>query len=203
MSTFRVRHLAAAAALAVAGALPAHAVEFVYTGVLNAANESPPVVSDGVGLGIVTLNPSSFTMRVQTVFFGLTGNVTVAHIHCCTAIPGEGNVGVASTTPTFPGFPAGGTSGFYDQTFDMLQASSWNAAFVNNNGGSFESAFAALQAGLDGGSAYLNIHSTFAPGGEIRGFLLAPIPEPSTYALMALGLAAVGVAAKRRRQTAA
>lgn len=30
----------------------------------------------------------------------------------------------------------------------------------------------------------------------------APIPEPSTYALMLLGVAAIGVAARRRRQTA-
>lgn len=183
---------------ALLAATPGWAVQTVYTTTLNGANEAPPVVSDGVGLGIVTLDDSSFTMRVQTVFFGLTGNVTVAHIHCCTAAPGAGTSGVATPTPTFPGFPAGGTSGAYDVTFDMLQASSWNAAFVNNNGGSFASAFAALQAGLDAGSAYLNIHSTFAPSGEIRGFLAAPIPEPGTYALMALGLAGVGFVARRR-----
>jgi hypothetical protein len=203
MTAFRLRHLAAAAAVTIAGILPAHAFELVYTATLDGASEAPPVVSNGIGLGIVTLNPNSFTMRVQTVFFGLTGDVTVAHIHCCTAVPGEGNIGVASPVPSFPGFPAGGTSGFYDQTFDMLQASSWNAAFVNNNGGTFQSAFAALQSGLDAGSAYLNIHSTFAPGGEIRGFFAAPIPEPSTYALMALGLAGVGLVARRRRQAAA
>lgn len=190
------------AATLMAGA-QAMALPTVYTTTLNGANESPAVISDGIGLGIVTLDNSSFTMRVQTVFFGLTGNVTVAHIHCCTPVPGAGNVGVASTTPTFPGFPAGGTSGAYDVTFDMLQPTSWNTAFVTNNGGSFTSAFAALQSGMNAGSAYLNIHSTFAPGGEIRGFFAPPIPEPGTYALMALGLAAVGFAARRRRVGAA
>ena len=79
------------------------------------------------------------------------------------------------------------TSGSYDQTFDMTAASSFNATFVTNNGGTPASAFAALRAGMDAGKAYLNIHSSFASGGEIRGFL-APIPEPESYALMLAGL---------------
>jgi hypothetical protein len=202
MTGFRIRHLAWAAALASAAAvLPAQATQIVYTTTMTGPNESPPVASDGVGLSIVTIDTASFTMRVQAVFTGLTGTVTVAHIHCCTAVPGAGNVGVATPTPSFPGFPTGVTTGFYDVTFDMLQASSWNAAFITNNGGTPASAFAAFVSGMNGGSAYLNIHSTFAPGGEIRGFYApnAPIPEPGTYALMALGLAGVAFAARRRR----
>jgi len=202
MTAFRLRHLAAAAALAATAALlPAHATQIVYTTTMTGANEAPPVVSDGVGLSIVTIDTASFTMRVQAVFTGLTGTVTVAHIHCCTAVPGAGNVGVATPTPSFPLFPTGVTTGFYDTTFNMLQTSSWNAAFITNNGGTTSSAFAALVAGMNAGSAYLNIHSTFAPGGEIRGFYAPnlPIPEPGTYALMALGLAGVVVAARRRQ----
>jgi len=201
MHAFRPLLIAAAAALALGvSSLPAHAVIKVYTTTLTGANESPPVVSDGIGLGVVTMNSDNFTMRVQTAFFGLTGNVTVAHIHCCTAVPGMGTVGVATTTPTFADFPAGNTFGFYDKTFDMLAGTSWNAAYVNNNGGSFESAFAALLAGLDSGSAYLNIHTTFAPGGEIRGFLTNPIPEPGTYALMGAGLLLLGAAVRRQQR---
>lgn len=206
MMTFRLRPLVAAAALvAVAALLPAHATQIVYTTTMTGPNESPPVMSDGVGLSIVTIDTSSFTMRVQAVFTGLTGTVTVAHIHCCTAVPGAGNVGVATPTPSFPGFPTGVTTGFYDQTFNMLQASSWNAAFITNNGGTPITAFAAFVNGMNAGSAYLNIHSTFAPGGEIRGFYAPnlPIPEPGTYALMALGLAGVVVAARRKKATQA
>ena len=56
------------------------------------------------------------------------------------------------------------------QTFDMTQASSYNPAFVTLNG-SFGAAEAALLAGLHAGTAYLNIHTSMFPGGEIRGFL--------------------------------
>jgi hypothetical protein len=151
--------------------LGVQAAPVVYTAPLDGASESPPVLSDGVGFAVVTLDAAAFTMRVEAGFSDLTGNVTVAHIHCCTTEPGSSTAGVATTVPTFPGFPAGVTSGDYDQTFDMLQAGSWNPNFVNNNGATVASAFAVLKAGLDGGKAYLNIHTEFAPGGEIRGFL--------------------------------
>jgi hypothetical protein len=50
------------------------------------------------------------------------------------------------------------------------------------------------------GMAYFNIHSSFAGGGEIRGFLqLVTAPEPGMLALF--GLAAVAVGFARRRRT--
>src|SRR5262249_10918988 len=75
------------------------------------------------------------------------------------------------TTPTFTGFPLGVTSGTYDHTFDTLSASSYNPAYVTAHGGTAAGAEAALAACLSAGGAYLNIHSTVDPGGEIRGFL--------------------------------
>jgi hypothetical protein len=93
------------------------------------------------------------------------------------------------------------TAGSYDQIFDMSLASSWNAPFITNNGGTPLSAFTAFFAGVENGKAYLNIHSTQFPGGEIRGFL-EPIPEPGTYALMAVGLAMMGWLGRRRLREA-
>lgn len=180
-----------------AAALPAVAHTQIYSTTLSGANENPSNASLGSGAAVVTVDLDLFTMRLQTTFAGLSGNVTAAHIHCCTTAPG--NVGVTTQTPSFVGFPLGGTFGSYDNTFDMTLASSYNSAFITANGGTVSTAFSALVTGLDAGRSYLNIHSTFAPGGEIRGFL-APVPEPETYALMLSGLALMGWVARRQKR---
>lgn len=181
-------------------AMPALAHEQVYTAVLSGAAENPVNASLGGGAGVVTFDLDLLTMRLQTTFAGLSGNVTVAHIHCCAAP--LSNAGVATQTPSFTGFPVGATFGSYDRTFDMTLASSYNAAFITANGGTVSTAFSALVAGLDAGRAYLNIHSTFAPGGEVRGNFVAVVPEPETYALFLGGLAIVGWVVRRRERVA-
>jgi hypothetical protein len=98
-------------------------------------------------------------MRVQVNFAGLLGTTTASHIHCCTAIPSAGTAAVATTVPTFTGFPLGVMSGTYDHTFDMTLLSSYNPAFVSLNGGTAASAEAALFSGMLAGTEYLNIHT--------------------------------------------
>jgi hypothetical protein len=56
---------------------------------------------------------------------------------------------------------------------------------------------ARLMANLTSGQAYFNIHSSTFGGGEIRAFV-TQVPEPGTWAMMALGLAAVAGVARRR-----
>lgn len=172
-------------------ALPAGAVQILYFTNLTGGNDS-----QGTGTSLVTVDDAALTMRVQAAFEGLTGTTTVSHIHCCVDAPG--NVGVATPVPSFPGFPQGVTSGSYDQTFDLTLASSFNPAFVNSNGGTVDSARAALLAGLAAGRAYLNIHTSFRPGGEIRGFYARAVPEPGALVLLALGLLAVAITLRRR-----
>jgi hypothetical protein len=137
---------------------------------ISPANENPShaALSTASGTGTVTYDVAAHTMKVDVTFTGLTTPNTAAHIHCCVASPG--NIGVATTVPTFTGFPGGVTSGTYSHTFDMTLASSYNPAFVSAEG-SVANAEAALLAGLQAGTAYLNIHSMMFGGGEMRGFL--------------------------------
>jgi hypothetical protein len=165
------------------------------------ATLSPEVLgATGSGTVQVIYDDVAQTLSIDSSFSGLSGTTTVAHIHCCVAVPGVGTVGVAVTPGTLPGFPVGVSSGSYSSgPLDLTLVGTFTAGFVTTfAGGVLANAEAALVAGMDAGTAYFNVHSTAFPPGEIRGFL-APIPEPSTYALMALGLAAVGAVARRRR----
>jgi len=179
-------------------AAPAAAVPAVFTAELNGATEEPPTNSPATGNATVTIDTDLGTMRVQESFSGLTSGNIASHIHCCTTEPGIGNVGVATTVPTFTDFPAGQTTGTYDHTFNMLDASSYNPSFITSHGGTANSAFDAFVTAMNAGSTYANIHTEPFPSGEIRGFL-APIPEPETYAMFLAGLALMGAVARRRR----
>src|SRR5262249_22327414 len=55
-------------------------------------------------------------------------------------------------------------------TFNMLDAASYNPAFVSAQGG-VANAETAFLGGLQAGRAYMNIHSQMFGGGEIRGFM--------------------------------
>jgi len=184
-----MRHLVLALGFALVLPAAALAVPVTYTAVLDGPSEFPAVVSAGTGTATVVYDSALHTLAVSAAFSGLTGTTTVAHIHCCVSpsapVP---TADVATTTPTFPGFPAGVTAGTYSQTFDLTEASSWNAAFVTAQG-SIANAEAALAAALAAGESYFNIHSSFATGGEIRGFL---VPEPSAALLLGAGLVALG-----------
>jgi hypothetical protein len=183
-----------AAAMLVA-APASHAVLLHFKAHLDGPSESPPVPSPGIGFATVDIDTDLHSMDVHAEFSGLVGTTTAAHIHCCVAVPGTGNAGVATTVPSFLGFPLGVTSGMYDDTLDLELASSFNPAFVTAQGG-LAQAEAALIQGLSEGKAYFNIHTTFRPGGEIRGFL---VPEPGIMGLLGLALGAAFVATRRRR----
>lgn len=169
--------------LAVAGA--SSAAPITFTGLLSGANESPATNSPGMGSSVVTYDSATHMLSVDVFFSGLEAGTTASHIHCC-VLP-NGNATVATTVPTFPDFPLGVTSGSYMNTLDLTLASSFNPAFIASNGGTPASAEAALAAGLDGGMAYLNIHTTAFPGGEVRSFLQAT-PEPASGMLAVVAL---------------
>jgi hypothetical protein len=191
-------HLIAASLLSLCAALPAAAHSSSYTATLLGSTETSPNNSAGTGTATITLDEHALTMRVQASFSGLSGAATMAHVHCCTAVPNTGNAGVAIA---FADFPTGARAGSYDHTFDMSQTSLWNG-FVSAHGGTVDAAFGALGQVLGDGTAYFNIHSVAFGGGELRGNFASAVPEPGKILSMTVGLAGIAVAARRRKTAA-
>src|SRR4051794_21102100 len=99
-------------AVALLGITPdSSAASIVYTPVLNGPNEDPPNASTATRFAGGAFDPASFMMHVHVTFSGITSLTTAAHIHTPTPAPFTGTAGVATTTPSFPGFPLGVASG--------------------------------------------------------------------------------------------
>lgn len=116
----------------------------MYTAYLSGAQEVPANASTARGYARVFINPTALTVRYTVVFSGLGSNHTAWHIHAPGARGATGPV-----TIDF-GAASGTTSGSVTTTTAITQTQ------INN-----------IRSGL----AYVNVHSTGFPGGEIRGQL--------------------------------
>lgn len=151
----------------------------IYTATLSGSSEVPANASPGTGSATVTLNGDLLT--VNLIFSGLLAPATAGHIHCC-SVPGVNS----SVEVPFSAFP-NVTAGTYTNTFDLTTLV-YTPGFTEAN----------LLAGLNGGLAYVNIHDSLFPGGEIRGQLATVTPEPGTLVL--LGTGALGLLQLRRKR---
>lgn len=192
-----IKFLGIASILFVCGIAQGVPIEFTAT--LSGPAEAPPNASSGTGFADLFYDPITHLLQMQVTFAGLSGTTTASHIHAATALPGTGTAGVATTTPTFAGFPLGVTSGTYFNILDLALASSYNPSYVTANGGTTATAEAALVAAMMQGKSYFNIHTTAFGGGEIRGFLAAVPDSAATGTLLILALAGMVVFTRLQR----
>jgi len=157
-------------------------------------SESPP--NSSLGYSVSTFELDGNLWRVEVPFQELASPTVTAHIHCCTSTPFQG---VAPVALPFVDFPVGVTGGKYTHAFDLTDEMTYEPAFLAQNGGTASQARQALINGINAHEAYMNIHTSQYPNGEIRGFLVtAPIPEPSSWAMLGFGLVGLGLMARRR-----
>ena len=186
--------------VAVALMLAANATATPIDYVTNLSDtEIPRTGSPGTGSVLATFDFDAHTLDLHVTFSDLTSGTTAAHIHAPTLAPNSGKAGVATQVPFFDGFPIDVMSGNYDHSFDTLDASFYNPAFLTANGGTPELAEAILAEALDQHKAYFNIHTENFPGGEIRGFL-RPLSVPDAIpTMLCLGIGLIGLEMFRRK----
>jgi CHRD domain/PEP-CTERM motif len=151
--------------------------QWTFQATLWGTNESPANASTATGFGTVVLNAAQTQITVNESWTGLIGGpATASHIH------GPGGIGPTGPTNAsvifpFSGVPAATSGSIPQQSFTITaQQVSW----------------------LFAGYLYMNVHDNTFGGGEIRGQLLL-VPEPSTAALLGLGVGAIAIRAIRKR----
>ena len=163
--------------------LASHAMTFQYNATLNSANQVPPQVSPAFGSASLVYDDqgtAGFGDDLYSIFVsgaGLTGGpATGYHIH-------QGSSAVNGPVKVFLNVAPFTT---------LLNAGRSLFVFGQN----VPTPYAGFLSDLNANNAYVNIHNAGFPGGEIRGQLIAAVPEPSTYAMFGLGV--MGLFARRR-----
>ena len=162
--------VASIAALLLVSSARADAQEFHAT--LSGFDEIPAILSDGQGTLTLNLDRDAQTLTYTLTYSsGLTTPVTQSHIHfgkihvaggifvfLCTNL-GNGPVG----TPACPNNPGGTVTG-------TITSAKVSALPVQNiTAGDFD----AVEDALTSHTAYVNVHTTKFPAGEIRGEIRA------------------------------
>lgn len=163
-----------------------------YQADMSGVWEVPPNASSASGWTSLVYDPEAHTLSVEVDFEGLSVPAFGAHIHA----PAMRNE-TAGIAIGLPGFPMA-VEGSYSQSFDLTLSSVFHPAFLAVHGGTAAGAEAAVAAYLAQGLAYLNIHTSTFPGGEIRGNLVHVPDLNSTMLLVApFALCLLGFARRR------
>jgi hypothetical protein len=125
---------------------------------LDGLQEVPAVVTPGHGAATITYDTDTNLLSWTIYYAQLTGTTTDAHFH----------------GPALPGVSAGVQVGI-PHTDGVTSNTLVGSATIT----------ATQETQLLSGLWYINIHSTFRPGGEIRGQV---VPEPTTLFLVGGGV---------------
>ena len=216
----RVRALSVIAALLLPAVAAAQEVRFTANLTHDqeppAISSIPPTTSTGAarplsfGNATFVLNAERTALTFTATIFNIdingaqtpdvNDNLGAAHIHCCLALtipPGAAGVrwgffgtpdnDISPKQLVITALPGGAVGGTFSSTWDLTE-------------GNLGQTLATSLPNILNNEAYINFHTTQFGGGEIRGQIVQVVPEPSTYALMATGIAGVGIAALRRRR---
>jgi hypothetical protein len=169
----KMKSLIATFAFAVALGVGTASAQWTFQATLSGLNETTPNGSTATGFGTVVLNAAQTQITVNESWSGLIGGpATASHIH--------GPAGQGTNAPVlfpFSGVPAATSGSIPEQSFAITPTQ-----------------VSYLFAGL----LYMNVHNNTFGGGEIRGQLFL-VPEPSTLALLGLGVGGVALQAYRKR----
>jgi CHRD domain len=134
-----------------------------FTAPLSGAEEVPSVDTRARGVGIFHLSADGTELSYRLIASNIE-NVMMAHIHCC-AGPGA-NAGVAVWLYPEDGPPPEVIEGRHSGT--LATGTITSADLVGDFAGM---SLADLVDEIIAGNAYVNVHTTQNPGGEIRGQL--------------------------------
>jgi hypothetical protein len=142
---------------------------------LRGSEEVPVIITRASGEFRLVINEAAGTMTYQMSYNDLEGNVTQAHIHIgqanvaggvsvwlCQTAASPAPAAVAALVPDC----GGPNSGMFSGT--LTKDNVTGPAGQGVSAGELDDVISAIRAG----KAYGNIHSTLAPGGEIRGQLV-------------------------------
>ncbi|HEY4079098.1 MAG TPA: PEP-CTERM sorting domain-containing protein [Burkholderiaceae bacterium] len=182
--------LIAAAAGATLSAAPAFATIYNMTGLAKSAFGS-------------AASGATFTMSLDTSTELLTASITSGSefaggfgINCCS---------LTGAQPALRFTSADTLAGTYSYAVDLSNVASYDSTFVAANGGTGDSAYSAFVAALASanastgrtvGSVNAFTNATNSLSGALYVTSVSAVPEPASYALLALGL---GLVAMRRR----
>ena len=149
---------------------------------LKGLEEAPVVISGASGELVLEIDEAAGTIAYDLTYENLEGPVTQAHIHvgqkdivggialwlCKTANVKPADATIDGLTPTCPAAaPGGPNSGNVSGTLTAANMVGPVTQAVPANAAGFADVLTAIMKG----KAYGNVHSTSAPGGEVRGQL--------------------------------